>query len=170
MAKNDPAEQDVTLNMAQLVELVQSMAKAQMLDAEAISTIAAKAATTASETLKDQWWNEAKYPNISAFNPAGEKAHPRPELKGDVYWAGYLLRGDELTKEEIDLLNQVQPGSYRMRDRGGNDQPFIVRDLDPTVRGSRRLLILFPCTDTDQRHNLPTMVEMLTQVLQPVAA
>ena len=41
MAKNDPAEQDVTLNMAQLVELVQSMAKAQMLDAEAISTIAA---------------------------------------------------------------------------------------------------------------------------------
>ena len=68
------------------------------------------------------------------------------------------------------MLNQVQPGSYRMRDRGGNDQPFIVRDLDPTVRGSRRLLILFPCTDTDQRHNLPTMVEMLTQVLQPVAA
>ena len=119
MAKNDPAEQDVTLNMAQLVELVQSMAKANMLDAEAISTIAAKAATTASETLKDQWWNEAKYPNISAFNPAGEKAHPRPELKGDVYWAGYLLRGDELTREEIDLLNQVQPGSYRMRDRVG---------------------------------------------------
>lgn len=170
MAKNDPAEQDVTLNMSQLVDLVQSLAKANALDAEAISSIAATAATKASETLKDQWWNEAKYPAISAFNPAGDKANPRPELHGDIYWAGYLLRGDELVREEIELLNQVQPGSYRMRDRGGNDQPFIVRDLDPAVRGSRRLLVLFPCTDTDQRHNLPTMVEMLTQVLQPVAA
>lgn len=170
MAKNDPVEQDVTLNMSQLVDLVQSLAKANALDAEAISSIAATAATKASETLKDQWWNEAKYPAISAFNPAGDKANPRPELQGDIYWAGYLLRGDELVREEIELLNQVQPGSYRMRDRGGNDQPFIVRDLDPTVRGSRRLLVLFPCTDTDQRHNLPTMVEMLTQVLQPVAA
>lgn len=170
MAKNDPVEQDVTLNMSQLVDLVQSLAKANALDAEAISSIAATAATKASETLKDQWWNEANYPAISAFNPTCDKANPRPELHGDIYWAGYLLRGDELVREEIELLNQVQPGSYRMRDRGGNDQPFIVRDLDPTVRGSRRLLVLFPCTDTDQRHNLPTMVEMLTQVLQPVAA
>ena len=170
MAKNDPAEQDVTLNMSQLVDLVQSLAKANALDAEAISSIAATAATKASETLKDQWWNEAKYPAISAFNPDGDKANPRPELNGDIYWAGYLYRGDELTREEINLLNQMHPGNFSIRDRGGANQPFIVKDLDPGVRGSRRLLILFPCTDTDQRHNLPTMVEMLTQVLQPVAA
>lgn len=123
-----------------------------------------------SERLDVSLWTQGRSISRSCRAGTSRKAHPRPELKGDVYWAGYLLRGDELTREEIDLLNQVQPGSYRMRDRGGNDQPFIVRDLDPTVRGSRRLLILFPCTDTDQRHNLPTMVEMLTQVLQPVAA
>ena len=41
MAKNEQPEQEVTLNMQQLVELVKSMAASQSLDASAISTIAA---------------------------------------------------------------------------------------------------------------------------------
>jgi len=167
MAKTDPStlDQDITLNLQQLADLVKSLNQSGSLDAAAISEIAAKAATQASETLKDQWWDERKYPAISNFNPLGDKAHPRPELNGDIYWAGYLLRGDELTHAEIDLVNQLRPGAYEIRARDGQDLPFVVRDLDPGSKNSRRLLVLFPCTTADQRHALPSMVEMLQQIV-----
>lgn len=168
MAKTDPAEQEVTLNMQQLVELVKSMAATSTLDVEAIAAITAKAAVASAELIHPT--KDHPYPAISAFNPEGELKNPRPELKGDIYWAGYLLRGDELTRKEIDLLNQLRPGDYELGSRGGTSVPFRVRDLDPGSRDSRRLLVLFPCTTQDQRSELPTMVEMLTQVLQPVAA
>ena len=171
MAKNEQPEQEVTLNMQQLVELVKSMAASQSLDASAISTIAAQAATEASKSLREQWWNEATFPNKSAFNPEGDYFNKRPVLHGDIYWAGYLLRGDELTRAEIDLVNQLRPGDYEVMPRGGGEPlPFKVRDLDPGSRNTRRLLVLFPCADPDQRHNLGSMTEMLQQVVAPVAA
>lgn len=162
----DP-EQEVNLPFEKLLELVRAAASAGSMDAEAIAAIAAKASANAAELLHPT--KEHPYPGISAFNPEGELKNPRPELKGDIYWAGYLLRGDELTREEIELINQLTPGDYEIRSRSATTLPFKVRDLDPGSRDSRRLLVLFPCTTQDQRHDLPTMVEMLTQVL-PLAA
>ena len=168
MAKTDTAEREVTLNMQELVELVKSMAAANTLDVDAIAAITAKAAVASAEMIHPT--KEHPYPGISAFNPEGELKNPRPELKGDIFWTGYLLRGDELTRKEIDLLNQLQPGDYEVGRGGEGMVPFRVRNLDPGSRDSRRLLVLFPCTTQDQRSELPTMVEMLTQVLQPTAA
>lgn len=174
MAKKDEQDQpelkpdqEVNMTFDQLLQLVRTAASAGTMDAEAIAAIAAKASASAAELLHPT--REIPYPGISPFNPEGSLAHPLPELQGDIYWAGYLLRGDELTRQEIELLNQVQAGDYEIRSRSGTDLPFKVRDLDPGSKHSRRLLVLFPCTTADQRHDLPTMVEMLTQVL-PLAA
>lgn len=171
MAKTtDPAEQEVTLNLNQLAELVRQMTSQGQMTAEVVASIAAKAAIEAGEALAGKWWDVVKYPGVSAFNPLGEKAHPRPELAGDIYWSGYLIKGDECTREEIDLLNQLRPGSWLVKSRGGNDLPVVVRDLDPGSRDSRRLLVAFPSSDADQRSDVPSMVDMLTQMLRPVAA
>lgn len=170
MAKKEPESveseldpsQEVSMTFDQLLQLVRTATAAGTMDAEAIAAIAAKASANAAELLHPT--KEAPYPGKSAFNPEGELAHPRPELLGDIYWAGYLLRGDELTREEIELTNRLQPGDYEVRARSGADLPFKVRDLDPGSKHSRRLLVLFPCATADQRHDVPSMVEMLTQV------
>ena len=169
MAKTDPTEQEVTLNMQQLVELVKSMAAANTLDVDAIASITAKAAVASAEMLHPT--KEHAYPGISAFNPEGELKNPRPELQGDIYWVGYLLRGDELTRSEIELINRLQPGDYEVVARpGGSLVPFRVRDLDPGSRDTRRLLVLFPCTTADQRSEYLSMSDLLTQIVTPVAA
>jgi hypothetical protein len=177
MAKKDDTQpemqmdQEVTLSLKDLATLVASMNQQGTLDAEAIAAIAAKATASATAVLQNIDDGGRNYPGISCFNPLGEKAHPRPELLGDIYWAGYLLRGDELTREEIELTNQLKPGDWEIRSRGGSTLPFKVRDLDPGSRNSRRLLILFPCATADQRHDVPTMVDMLRQVVgESVAA
>jgi len=175
MAKKDEQEpveqpepnQEVAMTFDQLLQLVRTAASAGTMDAEAIAAIAAKASASAAELLHPT--KEVPYPGKSPFNPEGQLANPLPELRGDIYWAGYLLRGDEVKRDEIELLNQMEPGDYEIRSRSGTDLPFKVRDLDPGSKHSRRLLVLFPCTTADQRHDLPTMVEMLSQVL-PLAA
>lgn len=171
MAKepNQPQPEAVTMTVEQILELVRTAVSSNALDAEAISKIAASAATESSKALRDQWWDERTYPGVSAFNPKGEKEHPRDALVGDIYWAGYLLRGDELVQEEIELINQLRPGDYEILGRDAAALPFVVRDLDPGSKTSRRLLVLFPCRDMDQRHNLPSMREMLRQVVAPAA-
>lgn len=168
MAKQPPLEnenQDITLTLKDLIELVKSMNQAGSLDAEAIATIAAKASAQAAESLHPT--RDIPYPGISPLNPEGQLANPLPELKGEIYWVGYRLTGDELTRQEIELLNRLTPGDFEIRSRAGDMLPFKVRDLDPGSRTSRRLLILFPCATADQRHNVPTMVDLLQQVLTP---
>lgn len=174
MAKKDEQDQpelkpdqEVNMTFEQLLQLVRTAASAGTMDAEAIAAIAAKASANAAELLHPT--KDIPYHGKSPFNPEGELANPLPELRGDIYWAGYLLRGDELKREEIELLNQMEPGDYEIRSRSGTDLPFKVRNLDPGSKDSRRLLVLFPCTTADQRHDVPTMIEMLTQVL-PLAA
>jgi hypothetical protein len=157
--------QEVTLSLKDLATLVASMNQAGTLDATAIAEIAAKATASATAVMQNLDDGGRNYPGISCFNPLGEKAHPRPDLLGDIYWAGYLLRGDELTREEIELTNQLTPGDWEIRSRSGTTLPFKVRDLDPGSRTSRRLLVLFPCATADQRHDVPTMVQMLSEVV-----
>jgi len=164
-----PQEQEVTLTFSQLLELVRAGAQQGTLDAEMVATLAAKAAASATATVTNQDVNDfSRDPRKSVFNPLGERDHQNPSLKGDIYWAGYLLKGDELTRQEIELTNQLKPGHYEIQSRSGGMLPFTVTNLDPGSKDVRRLLVLFPCMTADQRYELPTMVEMLNQVL-PVA-
>lgn len=97
-------------------------------------------------------YNIANFPNISVFNPRGENATvggvPRNPLKGEIAWAGTPLVWHEHTFEEIELLNQLEPGEY-------HGAQWIVRDLQPGVRGTRKLRVDFPCKEQDQRADLP---------------
>jgi hypothetical protein len=98
-------------------------------------------------------YNIANFPNISAFNPRGENktvgGRPRPPLKGEIAWVGTPVVWHEQTYDEIQLLNQIEAGTY-------HNGEWTVRDMTPGVKGSRKLLVTFPCKTHDERANLPS--------------
>jgi len=163
-----------TLTRDELLEIVKTIVSAQG-SAESIATsvaasVAAKVATDVFDRMegKNQYgeWNVNNYHARSVFNPKGdhpELGHPRPEIEGIVFWVGTPMDSREMTHDEIELTNKLVPGRFH----GG---AWRVVDLAPGQTGTRALLVLFPCTEPDQRAALPTMVDMLREMTAaPVA-
>jgi hypothetical protein len=122
----------------------------------------AKAQIEAADFLADRDRKERRGPNVSAFNPRGEREHPRPDIQGDIFWLGTKLHKEELTEAEITLLNRLTPGLYH----GGQ---WKVEDKAPGT-GARHLLVWFPNEETDDRANLPpTMIAMLEEMVGATA-
>lgn len=135
-------------------------------DPNEMATLAAQAAASAAKTLQDQWWDEKTYPEISSLNPLGEKDHPRPEIVGEVFWAGARLRKGDLTREEIDLVNLLQPGDYWFT--GNDDARLLLQiiNLEPAGSNQRRLQVKLPgLTDPNTRSNYPSMRRILSEVV-----
>jgi|MudIll2142460700_1097286.scaffolds.fasta_scaffold464496_1 hypothetical protein len=134
--------------------------------ADELAEVVAKATASATQTLKDQWWDEKLYPEISVYNPLGEKDHPRPEIEGEVYWAGAMLRKTFLTREEIELINRLQPGEFWFT--GNDDARLLLRvvNLEPSGSNQRRLNVILPgLSDPNVRTNYPSMTRILREVL-----
>lgn len=148
--EQEPQSQPVTID--QLLAVVREMVQANTLSADAVREIATKATVDTYDRTSGKNWDEKLYPRISHFNPLGDKAHPRPELVGEVFWLGHLLQKDELTTAEIHAINAIEPGIYTTPQ---GDQ-WVVRDLQPgRERAKRKLLVVFPCSDDDARARLP---------------
>jgi hypothetical protein len=102
------------------------------------------------------------YPGMSAFNPEGEFAAPRPPLVGTFFWLNTRIQTEDLTREEIELLNALKPGIY------GPYGAWVVENLSPGMGRpeDRKLQITFPNKDADQRASLPSTVEMLRRIVR----
>jgi hypothetical protein len=154
-----PAPEPPAVTIQDVLALVREMFAANQLNAASIAEMQAKANAEVFDKLQGTWWDVTKFPGVSAFNRQGDKANPRPELLGEIFWCGYLLHKDELTHEEINLLNQLQPGIY-------HDGKWLVMNLEPGVPNARRLLVAFPCKGTDALATLPrSMKEMLVEMV-----
>jgi hypothetical protein len=122
----------------------------------------AKAQIEAADFLADRDRKERNGPNVSVFNPKGEREHPRTRIQGDIFWLGTKLHEEELTEAEILLINRLRPGLYH----GGQ---WKVTDQAQGT-GARNLLVWFPNEETDDRANLPpTMVAMLEEMVGATA-
>ena len=111
------------------------------------------------------------HPGISVFShPEGDLAHPKADLQCKIYWIGYDLRTETLTPQEIDLLNRLKPGEYRVTKSDGTNIPFRVAGIhsdkldDKGVPTLERLEVWFPCKH-ENRQNHMSMVSYLQQVL-----
>jgi hypothetical protein len=113
---------------------------------------------------RDGEWNIARFPDRSVFNPQGENPglNPRPELNGEVFWVGTPMDEREMSREEIEAANAIQPGVYH----GGQ---WKVVNLAPGMN-KRALLVVFPCVEPDQRSSLPSMLAMLREMVPATAA
>jgi len=103
-------------------------------------------------------------PMISNYNPLGERDNPRPDLRCKVIWVGYELTKDGLNRTEIDLLNRVKPGAYRVQKADGRIIQFTVSEKLNDAGEAEKLIIHFP-TKGDERNNHRPMSEYLQMCL-----
>src|SRR3990167_4975823 len=109
--------------------LTQAMALMQQLAADKSGDAQKQDATLAliEKLITKTHPENIEHPGISVYSyPEGDHARPKPDLKCKMYWIGYELRTDTLTPQEIDLLNRVQPGEFRVTKADGTGIPFRV--------------------------------------------
>lgn len=99
------------------------------------------------------------HPDISAFNPLGERDHPRPKLARKTIFCGMELHADELTLGEIELFNKfthscvARNGAWRA-------------DIKTTGKnGEGELHISIPVATTDDRMELPNGISLILSEL-----
>lgn len=112
---------------------------------------------TAESTRKALRPENARHPDVSAFNPAGERDHPKAKLTRKVFWANVPLQAGEMTPEEIDLLNSI---THNLEARNGRWKAEIKKD-----GGEQELWISFPHDSIDDRMDLPSMELMLRELV-----
>ena len=108
-------------------------------------------------------------PQISPFNPLGDRNHPRPRLKCAFFLGPYPLEPETLSVKELTLMNKLEPGQYEVTKADGQMVIFIVipryhmdgRTLD-------KITIGFPCADSEQRQNYPPFGQMLREVVDQI--
>lgn len=159
--------QKLGFDCAQLLEIGAAMQAAKVASAGGgaaeVAQAMARAQIEAADFLADRDRKERSGPNVTAFNPKGERDHPRPNIDGEIFWLGTRLHKEELTEAEILLLNRLKPGLYH----GGQ---WKVTDQAPGT-GTRNLLIWFPNEEQDDRSNLPpSMVAMLEEMIGATAS
>ena len=96
-------------------------------------------------------------PMVSVFNPRGETDHPRPPFVArKVTQNGVELNTDLLAWEEIEAINALPPGKWRVTKANGQKIPFkveYVRGLDETT--IERLGFSYPCKDENAGDHRP---------------
>lgn len=123
---------------------------------EQLEQVLERNATATRKALKPE---NAQHPDVSAFNPMGERDHPRPKLRRKTFWAGKELHLDELTVDEITLFNQVE---HTVEARNGAWRAEVKRTASD---GTSELHVLFPSKTTDDRMDLPSMALMMRELL-----
>ena len=109
------------------------------------------------------------HPGVSVYNPLGERDHPKPPLKCKMFWCGVDEQIEVLTREEVELMNQLMPGSYPFHRTDGSVDKLTVTAESDAYGVWTRMFVDFPATG-DARANLPSRVAMLREVLAPVGA
>lgn len=97
----------LAMAMLQLAEGLKAIKEGQVQAAHIIANM--QRATTAPENKF--------FPDISAFNVRGEKDFKRPTLRCEYFLPWPIKPGaaEELTREEVELLNLVRPGEHMVQ-------------------------------------------------------
>jgi hypothetical protein len=144
---------------AALLEAVSKLAPRESgggITVEQLETVLKSNAEATRKALKPE---NAQHPDVSAFNPLGERDHPRPKLRRKTSWAGTWLHEDDLMAEEIELFNAVD---HTLEARNGAWRAELKRTASD---GTSELHITFPCVNTDDRMDLPSMKMLMRELL-----
>jgi hypothetical protein len=105
------------------------------------------------------------HPGISAFSyPEGDLKKPKPDLKCEFIWCGQEESKEQLTPEEIELRNRLEPGNYFVTKANGQKIKFNVAAKYTDGGKLESLNVWFPCKG-DQRNDHMSSVAYLRQVL-----
>jgi hypothetical protein len=167
MAKqeNEPTMTEVLARMAAIMEEQAKVSKNADARAEE-DVVSAKDARKMGRSLGASGVYENRMPpEISAYNPKGDRDNPRPELRCKMIWVGFNLTKEALSLEEIELINQVKPGVYRVNKADGSNIELEVSGRNDTAGRPELLTFHFPCKAGSDRHNHMPMTAYLKEVL-----
>lgn len=132
----------------------------------------------AAEQAKQTRQPNKRGPEISVFNPQGNKDYPMPELAFDVLAPWPMSKGKfhPLTVEEVKLMNRVKPGEVKLSLLDDTTVPCSIIARKNGTTGQIEMIAFMGARDSDnngyvtlfskeRRHQIPTMVKLLHQVL-----
>lgn len=115
---------------------------------------------------------------ISEFNPRGQKDFPMPDLKCEVLMPWPLRKGflHGLTREEVELMNLIEPGEYVISLLDGTQVQCCVLGTRNTISRKVERLAFMGTRDEesghystlyskDRRNAFPSMVATLREIL-----
>jgi len=116
-------------------------------------------------------------PKISVFNQRGQRDYPLPQLKCRVFAPHPLDRDPEisgLTREEIELVNLLEPGEYRITLNDQSQTALTVQTVKNAATGAiEQMRIVTPAFDREKFKTMPPMATWLREVLaqhpEPIA-
>lgn len=103
-----------------------------------------------------------RHPGISAFNPEGDRDHPKPGLVRKTYFNGIPEDHDALTPLEIDLYNRF---TMTRTARQGMWKAEVLRN-----GSAEELWISTEPKTLDGRQSLPKLTMLLRELLDGAAA
>ncbi len=157
-----PNTPDVATLMAKLIEI---QAAAQTVQTEQLRQTRQK--------------NNARAPEISVFNPQGQKDYPMPVLQCEVLMPWPLRASDMnggLTYEEVELMNKIKPGEYVLELLDGTAVQCCVLGTKNSISGKIERLAFMGQFDAEarnystlfskeRRNIMPSMVNTLKQII-----
>jgi hypothetical protein len=102
----------------------------------------------------------ALHPDVSWYNPDGERDHPRPALKRPAYFLGSPLEIGSLQRDEINLLNRFDH-TIEVNVKGKLWKAAILRDMG----GGEVLYVSVPFKAFDDLRGLPGLSEICETIL-----
>jgi hypothetical protein len=157
MAKaTETTETDTSLGAALLRIAEMAQARHDGITADQLATILEGNAQSTRKALRPEI---ERHPDVSDFNPKGERDHPRPRLVNKVIFGGMELHEDELKVGEIELFNRF---THSCVARNGSWKA----ELTPSVKGGKgELNISIPIATTDDRMELPNGISLILSEL-----
>lgn len=132
--------------------------------AEAQQTVAQATANQ----LKPKSLEVAQVAQRSPFNPRGEKSFPMPRLKCEIYapWK-QEPNHHNLTREEVELFNLLDPGEYEFELNDGSPARMtVVGDKNAATGVIEKLrLTPEPMWNNEHKGRFRSMAETLRQML-----
>lgn len=159
--KDETTQADVNLAILQTLKDLRAQAAGGGNIGEALEKITDTLAGVANRTRPEN----PEHTGISAYsNPGGDYKEPKKALQCEIFWIGYPLTVETLTPLEIDVLNALKPGNYRVTKGNGNMIPFTVTGKTNDAGKIIELWVAFPCKG-DQSTDHRSMVDYCREAM-----
>lgn len=158
MAKNEKIDMTMEEALAEIARLRAGAPPDPMSAAlEKLATIAEHSQKVQQAQLKQTApRSNAQGPRTSAYNPRGEKDFPMPELKCLMMMPYEQKPGlHALDREEVELVNLVEPGKYMVEMNDGAVRPILLVGKRNRVTGHVDQIIWQGELDEDSGHPTP---------------
>lgn len=146
---------------ADILDLCRTASEARLSEKDADADRTAKAHKRAMRPENE------RHPGKSVFSyPEGDVARPRPALKCQMFWLNEPVDTDTTTAKEIELLNQLERGRYKLeRPDGSLLRVDVITEQDDLTGKLGKLTVSFDTRNNGHR-NLPSRVFMLQECIK----